>query len=81
MSEKLDGHRRDHEALNNDAMGDDHSYILDFNSPTANMFGCEPCPKCGSKYRFQLAAKPEFIQCDDCGFEQRAAQEQEKKTK
>ena len=36
-------------------------------SPTANMYGCEPCPKCGSKYRCVFNEKPNLIQCDDCG--------------
>ncbi len=36
----------------------------------ANMYGCQPCPKCSSKYRFQLARKSSHIQCDDCGLEE-----------
>jgi len=44
-----------------------------------NMYGCTPCPKCGSKYRavFKKNRKrdeaPEdlgFISCDDCGYEE-----------
>jgi hypothetical protein len=27
------------------------SNLLDINSPTANMYGCQPCPKCKSQYR------------------------------
>ena len=44
---------------------------LDFNSPTANMYGCEPCPKCSSKYRYPvknyLMMGSDRIICDDCG--------------
>jgi len=46
------------------------SGIVDCNSPTANMYGCEPCPKCKSKYRVVMAATPNTIDCDDCGFKQ-----------
>lgn len=44
------------------------SSVVDLRSPTANMYGCEPCPKCGSRYRCVFMNAPEFIQCDDCGF-------------
>lgn len=47
---------------------------VDFDSATANMYGCEPCPKCGSKHRAAYtgskAAKRwgrATIECDDCG--------------
>ena len=43
------------------------SNIVDIYSPTANMYGCEPCPECGSKYRCVFAATSERIDCDDCG--------------
>lgn len=46
------------------------SSILDDNSPTANMYGCEPCPQCGSKYRCVLNDNPDQIDCDDCGFKE-----------
>ena len=46
------------------------SGIVDDNSPTANMYGCEPCPKCKSKYRVVMAATPNTIDCDDCGYRQ-----------
>lgn len=42
------------------------------NSPTANMYGCEPCPKCGSKYRCVFAKTPDRIDCDDCGYVEKA---------
>ena len=44
---------------------------IDTFSRTANMYGCEPCPKCGSKYRAPF--KPDgvlMIECDDCGFKE-----------
>jgi ribosomal protein L37AE/L43A len=31
-----------------------------------NMFGCLPCPKCGSKFRWPTQSG--VIVCDDCGF-------------
>lgn len=43
------------------------SNIVDLNSPTANMYGCEPCPRCGSEYRCIFAATRNQITCD-CGF-------------
>ena len=46
------------------------SAIVDTDSPTANMYGCEPCPKCGSKYRCVFQDKPKVIQCDDCGHQE-----------
>jgi ribosomal protein L37AE/L43A len=46
--------------------------IVDIYSPTANMYGCEPCPKCGSKYRCVFNEKPGIIQCDHCGYDEKA---------
>jgi len=49
---------------------------IDISSPTANMYGCEPCPKCRSKYRYPATCavpkKPDDdgslrVFCDDCG--------------
>jgi DNA-directed RNA polymerase subunit RPC12/RpoP len=40
--------------------------IVDLGQEDANMFGCTPCPKCGSEYRW-----PEIdalLNCDNCGF-------------
>ncbi len=34
-----------------------------------NMYGCLPCPKCGSVYRYPTIVPP-VIQCDDCGFQE-----------
>ena len=48
------------------------SNIVDTNSPTANMYGCEPCPKCKSRYRCMFQDKPNLIQCDDCGHNEMA---------
>lgn len=43
-------------------------YNLD--SPTANIYGFEPCPKCGNVCRCAFNDKPGVIQCDGCGFEE-----------
>lgn len=37
----------------------------------ANMYGCMPCPKCGSKYRAAYR-KTITVDCDDCGFKELA---------
>lgn len=48
--------------------------VIDTGDPEENMYGCRPCPKCGSKYRapFRRGQWPEgaefSIECDDCGF-------------
>ena len=39
---------------------------IDTSSPTANMYGCQPCPKCKSKFRWPT--QQETIKCDDCGY-------------
>jgi len=44
------------------------SNVVNVNSPTANMYGCEPCPKCKSKYRCVFQDTSHRIDCDDCGF-------------
>lgn len=46
------------------------SDIVDVHSSTANMYGCEPCPRCGSKYRCVFEASKQHISCDDCQFTQ-----------
>ena len=43
----------------------------DLNAPNANMYGCQPCPKCGSKFRCRFNNAPQIISCDDCGHEER----------
>ena len=50
---------------------------VDLNSPTANMYGCEPCPNCQSIYRFpsgSVYVKGKWVRlektkvvCDNCG--------------
>lgn len=35
-----------------------------------NMYGCLPCPRCGSGYRY--ATLDSYIVCDECGKLQRA---------
>jgi hypothetical protein len=42
----------------------------DFESPTANMYGYEPCPRCQSRYRCSFDGGPDagLIVCDDCGY-------------
>jgi hypothetical protein len=49
------------------------SNVIDYNSPTANMYGCEPCPQCDSKYRCVFQANPDQIDCDNCGFKEKRA--------
>lgn len=36
---------------------------VDNNDPRANMYGCTPCPECGSVYRWPT---PTTVVCDDC---------------
>jgi hypothetical protein len=44
------------------------SGLIDYGSPTANMYGCEPCPKCGAEYRAPYGSETATtIECDDCG--------------
>lgn len=43
---------------------------IDYEHPKSNMYGCQPCPQCGSKYRVVMAAAPDTIDCDDCGLKQ-----------
>lgn len=31
--------------------------VIDLSSPTANMFGIEPCPRCGSVFRWPPVVK------------------------
>jgi len=48
------------------------SNVVDLRSETANIFGCEPCPKCGGQCRAMFKCKPGMIQCDNCGFDEPA---------
>jgi len=45
------------------------SSVVDWDSPTANIYGCQPCPKCDSKYRASYRESG-MIECDDCGLKQ-----------
>jgi hypothetical protein len=46
--------------------------IVDWTDPTSNLYGCQNCPICFSKFRAVFNNRPDVIQCDDCGFEQKA---------
>lgn len=48
------------------------SGVVDWEDPQANMYGCLPCPKCGSEYRASYDNGPDagMICCDDCGFKE-----------
>lgn len=52
------------------------SNIVNPDSPTANMYGCEPCPRCDSEYRatYRTDGGRKVIVCDDCGFNEEAAE-------
>lgn len=56
------------------------SNVISYENPVHNMYGCAPCPKCGSKYRaaFRKSGGPDSgglrIECDDCGHNEWAAQ-------
>lgn len=47
---------------------------LDTGNPLANMYGCLPCPKCKSEFRWPTRdthpTDPKMILCDDCGFKE-----------
>jgi len=45
--------------------------VVDCRDPTANMYGCQPCPVCASTYRAQFAGSG-LVECDDCGYRQLA---------
>ena len=44
------------------------SGVVDWGDHKRNMYGCAPCPKCGSIYRaaYRRAAGL-VVECDDCG--------------
>jgi ssDNA-binding Zn-finger/Zn-ribbon topoisomerase 1 len=45
--------------------------LVDIRQPGANMYGCQPCPKCRATYRyprFDAARTVGTIHCDDCGY-------------
>lgn len=43
------------------------SDVVDYDAPTSNMYGCQPCSECGSKYRCVFQKTNYRIDCDDCG--------------
>jgi hypothetical protein len=48
-------------------------HIIDYEHADANMYGCQPCPHCGSTKRATWPGKSQDsyrIECDDCGFKQ-----------
>lgn len=54
------------------------SNVIDWNDSLKNMYGCAPCPQCGSKcrapYKSSKKAKEmgaPTIECDDCGHVER----------
>lgn len=57
------------------------SSVVDLYDPTANMYGCQPCPQCGSVYRCVSNDKPDYIQCDDCGTEEKITEHKQKEEK
>lgn len=49
---------------------------VDLKQDGANMYGCVPCPKCKSEYRWPTQAvhptHPSSVLCDDCGHIEKA---------
>ena len=43
------------------------SGVVDFEDGSKNMYGCSPCPRCGSVYRCAFQ-KTMTVDCDDCEF-------------
>lgn len=41
---------------------------LDLSNHDANMYGCLPCPECGSRYRAPYKRQTYQIECGDCGY-------------
>ena len=48
----------------------DRSSVADVTSVTANIYGCEPCPQCESKFRVVYNDDPDNIHCEDCGWDE-----------
>ena len=46
------------------------SGVVDVTSTTANIYGCEPCPQCESKFRVVYNDEPDNIHCEDCGWDE-----------
>ena len=55
-------------------MSDNPSNVVDPNCLTegSNMYGCQPCPKCKGVYRVMYSGNGGMIECDDCGFKEKA---------
>ena len=50
---------------------------VDVNSPTANMYGCEPCPKCGAPFLTERGGRGKrFLACwrEGCGYRREAGE-------
>lgn len=47
------------------------SGVVDWSDLNANMYGCLPCPQCGSVYRAAYK-KTGLVECDQCGFKETA---------
>jgi len=50
------------------------SNVIDYTHREANMYGCQPRPKCGSRYRVPYCNPDGSIRidCDKCGFSEPA---------
>lgn len=44
------------------------SGIVNCSAPGANMYGCQPCPRCEDKFRFVHCDLRKHITCQKCGF-------------
>jgi hypothetical protein len=51
---------------------------IDSESAKANMYGCQPCPRCESRYRYRYIAEPNMITCDDCGLKEETTRDYDK---
>lgn len=54
------------------------NHIVNLSSPTANMFGCEPCPVCNNKQRWINQDKT--ICCYECGYQKDAQFDKQEQT-
>lgn len=56
------------------------SNVVNVNDPKANMYGCLPCPKCKSAFRYvvknEALSTERGIICDDCGYVEDAVVEE-----
>ena len=61
------------------------SNIIDEDDPHANMYGCQPCPKCHKQFRAayrqeNISGTNLVIKCDDCGFEEHGVEVEHEET-